>query len=50
MIYSTVRDGEIEQQETDRAIELTPNLSKKSMILKIILLCEDTYCGINKGT
>ena len=32
MIYSTVRDGEIEQQETDRAIELTPtsNTSKES--------------------
>ena len=32
IIYSTVRDGEIEQQETDRAIELTPtsNTSKES--------------------
>ncbi len=48
MIYSTVRDGEIEQQETDRAIELTPNLSKKSMILKIILLCEDPTAELTK--
>ena len=48
MIYSTVRDGEIEQQETDRAIEITPNLSKKKMILKIILLCEDPTAELTK--
>lgn len=48
MIYSTVRDGEIEQQETDRAIEITPNLSKKPMILEIILLGKDPDAKLTK--
>ena len=37
MMYSTVRDGEIEQQETDRAIEITPSLLKIKKIKEIIL-------------
>lgn len=48
MIYSTVRDGEIEQQETDRAIEITPDLSKIQKIKEIILFYEDPTAKISK--
>ena len=48
MIYSTVRDGEIEQQETDRAIELTPNLSKINHIKHIIIHAGNPDAKITK--
>lgn len=48
MIYSTVRDGEIEQQETDRAIELYPDLSKIQRIKRIIIYSEDPTANITK--
>ena len=48
MIYSTVRDGEIEQQETDRAIEITPDLSQKQKIKEIIVFAEDPTAKITK--
>jgi hypothetical protein len=46
MVYSTVRDGEIEQQETDRAIEINPDLTKIKEIKKIILFYEDPTAKI----
>jgi hypothetical protein len=48
MIYSTVRDGEIEHQETDRAIELTPKLHKIKEIKDIIWFAEDEDAIITK--
>jgi hypothetical protein len=48
MIYSTVRDEELEAQETDRAIEITPNLSQFKKIKEIILFHEDPDAKITK--
>jgi hypothetical protein len=48
MIYSTVRDEELEAQETDRAIEITPNLSQFQKIKEIILFHEDPDAQITQ--
>ncbi len=48
MMYSTVRDEEIEQQEIDRAIEITPDLTQIHKIKKIISDMEEPDAPLTK--
>ena len=48
MMYSTVRDEEIEQQELDRAIEITPDLTQIHKIKKIISDMEEPDAPLTK--